>query len=510
MSKSVRSSTRACGNGVAVLVAMLAMALADPASAEPTRVHRYTVAVDEELSAIQVRACFAGKAPRQLMAESLDAAAALESAVVQGGKKRFEPNGAELRLGSLPDDSCVAYTVNLTLFNGRHEHGGSPTRHVGGDLITDLGMWFWRPDTLKPDEDIEVVFDLPPGLSASAPWQLIDAPDGGQTYRVGHGPFDWPAAVAFGHFTERIVEAPGVRLRVAVLDGRPKVDEAQIAAWLQRAASAVTTLYGRFPVPTAQVLVIPGARGNEPVPWAYVLRGGGPSAHIFINQRRPMEEFDLDWSVVHELSHLLLPYVQSEDAWLSEGTASYYQNVLRARAGMIGANEAWKRMHGGFKRGMERVAGVTLADATERMYRNGAFMRVYWEGAAIMLLADQRLRARTQGRQSLDTALDQLQRCCLSGEVGWRGRDLFGKLDELTGTTVFSELYQQHVGSDNFPDIAAAYDVLGLRVTGGGNVVLLDDAAQRADRDAIMSETHGVGEIGTAPERAATPPSDSN
>jgi hypothetical protein len=172
---------------------------------------------------------------------------------------------------------------------------------------------------------------------------------------VGHGPFDWPAAVAFGHFTERIVEAPGVRLRVAILDGRPKVDETQIAAWLQRAAVAVTMLYGRFPVPTAQVLVIPGVRGDEPVPLAYVLRGGRPSAHFFINQRRPMEEFNLDWSVIHELSHLLLPYVQSEDAWLSEGTASYYQNVLRARAGIIDPHEAWKRMHGGFKRGMEKI-----------------------------------------------------------------------------------------------------------------------------------------------------------
>ncbi len=116
---------------------------------------------------------------------------------------------------------------------------------------------------------------------------------------------------------------------------------------------------------------------------------------------------------------------------------------------------------------------MTLADATERMYRNGAFMRVYWEGAAIMLLADQRLRARTQGRQSLDTALDQLQRCCLSPEVGWRGRDLFARLDELTGTTVFSELYEQHVGSEKFPDIAQAYSALGLRIGTGGDVILL-------------------------------------
>ena len=471
----------------AILILSAAALLPARASADTARLHRYTVSLDQALSTIRVRACFAGKAPRQLMAESLDAAEALERASLDGGKKTFEPNGTELRLGPLPDDACVTYIVSLAQFKGRHERGGSPTRHVGEDLITDLGMWFWRPDSLEPDEDIEVSFDLPAGISASAPWQVVDAPDGGRTYRIGHGPFDWPAAVAFGHFTERIVEVSGARLRLAILDGRPKVDEARIQDGLQRAAGTVALLYGRFPVQSAQVLVIPGARGNEPIPWAYVLRGGGPAAHFFINQRRSMEEFSRDWTLIHELSHLLLPYVQSEDAWLSEGAASYYQNVLRARAGIIDPQDAWRSMHAGFKRGMDTMKGVTLADATERMYRGGSYMRVYWEGAAIMLLADQRLRARTEGRQSLDSALDRLQRCCLSPAVAWRGRDLFRKLDELTATTVFSELYEQHVSSDQFPDIAEAYRLLGLAVTGGGDVVLLDDAPQRGFRDAIMS-----------------------
>ena len=35
-----------------------------------------------------------------------------------------------------------------------------------------------------------------------------------------------------------------------------------------------------------------------------------------------------------------------------------------------------------------------FADAIERMHREGAYMRVYWEGAALMLMADQRLRER--------------------------------------------------------------------------------------------------------------------
>jgi hypothetical protein len=501
MSRAIRYLTAALGVSAAIAaagsVAMPAAAsAAGTAGRDPVRLHRYTVTVDEGLSTIRVRACFAGTPPRQIMAESLDAAGALGKAELEGARKAFEPNGAELRLGTLPDGACIAYVVNLAQFRGRHERGGSPTRYVGDDLITDLGMWFWRPDPLPPEEDIEVSFDLPPGMSASAPWRPIEAPDGRYTYRVGHTPLDWPAAVAFGHFSEQTVEAAGARLRLVVLEGRPKVDPALIADWLRRAAGTVATLYGRFPVPSAQILVVPNARGNEPVPWAYVLRGGGPSAHFFINQRRSLEEFNRDWTVIHELSHLVLPYVQSEDAWLSEGTASYYQNVLLARAGIIDVRHAWQRMHAGFQRGMKSMPGITLADATERMYRNGSYMRVYWEGAAIMLLADQRLRSRTHGRQSLDTALEQFQRCCLLAETGWRARALFRKLDELTATSVFSELYDQHVGSAQFPDVDEAYRLLGVQVSASGEVVLLDEAPQREYRDAIML---GTGMLGTGP-----------
>jgi hypothetical protein len=313
-------------------------------------------------------------------------------------------------------------------------------------------------------------------------------------HRVGHTPYDWPAAIAFGHFSEHTLELPQATLRVAVL-GESRLEQARITDWLRRAAVAVTTLYGRFPVPAVQIVVVPGARGKEAVPSAYVLRGGGLSAHFFINQNRPGEELQADWTAVHELSHLLLPYVLSSDAWLSEGAASYFEHVLRARAGTIDAQEAWQRIHDGFKRGMQSARGQSLADATERMYRTGAFLRVYWEGAAIMLLADQRLRSRTGGGQSLDSALDALQRCCLSPDVGWSGRDVLRKLDEVTGTTVFAELYEEYVRSAALPDVAEADRLLGLQVTADGKVVLLDEAPQRGARDAIMRRT----------ERASTP-----
>jgi predicted metalloprotease with PDZ domain len=136
---------------------------------------------------------------------------------------------------------------------------------------------------------------------------------------------------------------------------------------------------------------------------------------------------------------------------------------------------------------MKSNPGLTLADATERMFRDGAFMRVYWEGAAIMLLADQRLRSRSGGVQSLDSALAQLRACCLSADTAWQAREVFAKLDELTRTQVFSELYDAHVASTAFPPVADAYRLLGLAVEEEGQSIRMVDAApQIAFRDAIM------------------------
>ena len=151
---------------------------------------------------ISVRACFDGKPPAYLVSESLDAAAALDEVSVDGVRKHLQPNGAELKLGDLPDGACVSYRTDLSRAAKRNERGGEPLRRIGHDLITDLGIWLWRPQSLAPDEDIEVRFDLPAGISVSVPWRPAPAADGARAYRVGHSPYDWPAKVVFGHFRE--------------------------------------------------------------------------------------------------------------------------------------------------------------------------------------------------------------------------------------------------------------------------------------------------------------------
>lgn len=165
---------------------------------------------------------------------------------------------------------------------------------------------------------------------------------------------------------------------------------------------------------------------------------------------------------------------------------------MRARTGLISVALAWNRLHAGFKRGARgTLSGRSLAEVSESMMRDRAFMRVYWSGAAVALLADVELRKRSDGRQSLDTALQALHACCLPADRSWSARDLMQKLDQLTETSIFMDLYKKHVNSDEFPDLKMAYAELGLKPVSNTRVDFDPKASNAAIRSAIMTAPEG-------------------
>jgi len=431
--------------------------------------HRYTVRVDAGLESLEVRACFDGRVPPRLSASRL-APRSLARAPRSSGAGRVRLAGEELRLEALPENACIDYAMHT---RGRSDAGR-------GAIVTHAADWLWRPPELPEDADIEVAFELAQDHAVSAPWTPVTA----SVYRVGHSPQSWPARVAFGRFETRTLEVPGASLRLAMLDTGERAEA--VTRWIREAALAVTTAYGHFPLPGAQILVRAVDGDGSPVPWAQVLRGGGASAHFYIDAQATGAGLRADWTAAHELSHMLLPYIDRRDAWLSEGFASYYQNVLRARSGMLTPLEAWRLLDAGFRRGIDGTGPArTLSEASSEMNRTRGFMRVYWSGAAIALLADLRLRQSSGGRQSLDTALDAFRHCCLPSAGRWRAREFFDRLDGLTGTEVFGELYAAHAHSHEFPDLREAYAALGLEAAAGG-LQTAADAPRAAVRDAIM------------------------
>jgi predicted metalloprotease with PDZ domain len=220
------------------------------------------------------------------------------------------------------------------------------------------------------------------------------------------------------------------------------------------------------------------------------MRGGGDAVHLYIDQTQPQAAFLDDWVLIHELSHLLHPYMEGDGRWLYEGIASCYQNILPARAGWRTEQDTWSRLHAGFRRGQKGTRpGQTLIQASRDMLRERAFMRVYWSGAAIVLLADLELRQASGGAQSLDWALAELRRREGPFDRGWSPRGLIAGLDRVTGRQVFAQLAERWLDSDRFPDLESAYRALGLETTSDTEVRLRPNDLQAANLRRLLLQS---------------------
>jgi hypothetical protein len=256
-------------------------------------------------------------------------------------------------------------------------------------------------------------------------------------------------------------------------------------SWLGTSIADVTSVGGRFPSPGAQVIVQPvPSGGRSAVPFGYVIRDGGETVRFFVDASRPLEDLNGDWTATHEFAHLLLPYVRSREKWISEGFASYYQNVLLARRGIYSPLEAWQRLHRAFTQADAVANPPLLSRIDERPFRDMR-MLIYWSGAAMALMADVRLRELSDGGETLDSVLSRLATCCLPSAKTWRGEELFSRLDSLSAHPVFLPLYREYVKSEGMPDLRRLYADLGL-LSSGSELRLRDDARLASIRTAIM------------------------
>ncbi len=465
----------------AALLSGLLTLLAVEAQAASQLRHEYRVAVDPSLERMTVEARFDG---------AVDTVAARSR---RAGRYLLDfrncDTNSQIRLRNhrliVPADGirCMSYTVDLRAAAGeqRQNRGLDPA-----NLIASPSVWLWRP-AISETTELEVDFELPPGVSVAVPWDARD--DSNTRFVIRNSPESASAPIAFGRFEYREIDVPGATLRVSLMRGREPMDAAEILRWVEAAAIDVSLAYGQFPNPSPQVLVIPvadsGRSGGSVVPYGRVVRDGGETVELFINQDRPLSAFLDDWTATHEFSHLMLPYVRRDHRWISEGFAQYYQNVLLARSGAYDHERAWQKLYEGFERGRLSRPELSPNDAAAGGNRAGT-MKVYWSGAALALMADVELRGASGGEQTLDDVMQRLRACCLPSSRAWSGPELFAKLDELAGRDVFMPLYRRYANAVGFPDPEPVFEQLGVRVE-HGQVRLLRNSRLASVRDAITA-----------------------
>ena len=294
------------------------------------------------------------------------------------------------------------------------------------------------------------------------------------------------STTANGSYVDK-VDVAGATLHVEIRQPVQEKKAREIVDWVRATANTVNLTYGRFPNPSPKVVVIPsiGGRwgGDSAVTFGRVTRWDGETIELFVNPDRPIEEFYEDWTATHEFSHLMLPLLSREYRWISEGFATYYQNVLMARAGRYTPEFAWQKLVAGFERGQDSRPDLSPNEAAREGIA-GARMKIYWSGAALALLADIELRERSNGAESLDSVLDEFQACCLPSRRTWSGQRLLSQLDTFVDEPVFMPLYRQYANRQGFPEFDKALSDLG--VAGHyGEIRLRDDARLAHIRQAI-------------------------
>lgn len=463
------------------LAGSLVIAFATVATAADPPVHNYTVTIDYTMSHLWVEARFSHPVD-SVTARARDAASFLVD--VRGCDDTSSIRMRNRRM-LLPDDgiSCLNYAVDLA----RAAKENRQNKTLSADnVIVSSSIWLWRPE-LTGASELHLRFRLPEGSRVSVPWQPIDV--GRDLYRLRNSPESSDAPIAFGNFSYQELVVPGATLRVSLLKGNDATDETSILDWLQATATDVSLAYGRFPNPLPQVLVVPVGnsrdRSDGAVPFGQVIRDGGETVLLYVNQTEPLSAFLSDWTATHEFSHLLLPYVDRRHKWISEGFAQYYQNILLARSGAYDEQYAWQKIHDGLERGRLSRPELSPNEAADGNVRTG-LMKIYWSGAAIALMADVSLRELSGGSESLDTVLDRLQGCCLPSDRMWSGPELFAKLDTLTDYPVFMSLYRRYADTAGFPDTSGLFDRLGMSVS-DGKVKLRRNGELRDIRLAIVA-----------------------
>jgi hypothetical protein len=444
------------------------------------------VSITDALDALNVRACYAEPAATRLVLP--DRSEAGQTRLLESSSG-WQLDRRRARIQALPGakrnaSDCVSYQVSVEEPRSRSGRRSWDAMKETGALISDARNWLWRPSDAA-DREIEIRFLLADGTGVSAPWPRIGGPGEMPRFRFVDTPSSWPVRVSFGNVHVATVQVASAELHVAALGDNGRNALPDMTRWLAEAGNAVTTLYGEFPLPEAQLLVMPIGSADQPVPFGQVLRGGGPSAFFYVDTSYPLQEFRADWTAVHELSHMLLPYVGSANRWLSEGVASYYQNVLRARAGMISEETAWRKLLEGFDRGRGQSGSRTLRSASDQGGWNST-MRIYWSGAAIALLADVGYRVQTNGAASMDTALAALAACCLPSSRQWTVDEVSRQLDNAAGASVLAEVVDRWLDSKQFPDVDRTMKELGI--SRNGRDVSLDDQTPLAGlRKKIMN-----------------------
>jgi hypothetical protein len=270
--------------------------------------------------------------------------------------------------------------------------------------------------------------------------------------------------------TARTLSFPGGSIDVSFGEGNFDLPPERLAAWITRAATAVATYYGTFPVPRMRLRINPSERRTG-VFGGTTWGSHPPFTRISVGVHTTEQQLANDWMLTHELVHTAFPDVDEDQHWIEEGVATYVEPIARVQTGELTPEKIWGDMARDMHQG-QPGPGDSGLDHTH------TWGRTYWGGALFCFVADVHIHKETGNRHGLQDALRAIRAAGGTIEADWSLERALEIGDQATGTRVLSTLYSEMKDKAVHVDLDSMWRDLGVRLTGGA--VSLDDTAPLA------------------------------
>jgi hypothetical protein len=393
------------------------------------------------------------------------------------GYRTIERRGSEWYEPTCKRHCTVRYRIDLGELAAACGDEVDCARRVGDATLSPALAWLAHPWP-KTDVPVTVHVRTPPPVKPLKPTKgaaehgehdarqfmsgMRALDDTGRTFGFRSFDLDEGSFTAFGPMRQYRVDVAGKngqlgsRVDVAVVGKTQyKMSDTELREWVDEAAKVVTPLFGRFPVDRATLFVVP-AKGEGEVVFGKVLSLAGASVVLVLGDKMQAAARHQDWVLVHELFHLGFPTFRGEGRWLGEGLATYYEPILRARAGWTTEAEVYQQFARNMPRGMPaRGSSAGLAQREDND-------SIYWGGALFCFAADVRIREETRGKHSLDDVVrGALARGGDATQV-WTVAEVVRVGDQVTGTKILSQMYERYAARGERIDIEGLFASLGV------------------------------------------------
>ncbi|MBI4953459.1 MAG: hypothetical protein HY908_15625 [Myxococcales bacterium] len=397
--------------------------------------------------------------------------------------------------GGAPEDAdAIRYTIDLDALAEEREDFDLALR-TGASLVAPASSFVLCPSPVSKAGDIAVTVHMQPGERFTSGMRFD-----GERYHLGAHEVGVSTYGVFGHFASELIELPGrfalgpppappgaepaaaaatrAVIELVTLEGPLASGAEERHAWVERVARAVAAFYRGFPVARMVVVVVP-LPGHDGVAFGKVVPASGPTVLLTVGSSADAAALERDWILAHELFHLGVPSFAGRGKWLDEGLATYFEPLVRVRAGLLDPALAWRDFYYG-------MAAAAAALGAGRLDAAQDYRDVYWGGALIALLTDLAARGRAGGGDGLEVGLRAVLAQGGDASTVWSLEDVVRAVDGALGAPLLAGHTRSYAEQGAPVDVDALFAALGVRVD-GEQVSFDDDAPRAALRRALVA-----------------------